>query len=69
MCRKGAWAELTVKVTFGVRIRSRMPGIRKNTAGAAVMQLLFLAPCRGNLILDMVVLLFYCIDNRYIDNL
>lgn len=46
-----------------------MPGIRKNTAGAAVMQLLFLASCRGNLILDIAVLLFYYIDNRYIDNL
>lgn len=46
-----------------------MPGIRKNTAGAAVMQLLFLASCRGNIILDIAVLLFYYIDNRYIDNL
>lgn len=46
-----------------------MPGLRKNTAGAAVMQLLFLVLCRGNLILDTAVLMPYYIDNRYIDNL
>ena len=28
MCRKGAWAELTVQVTFRARVQSRMHGFK-----------------------------------------
>lgn len=41
MCRKAAWAELTVEVTFMVGIQSGMPEYKKEMRSVEVFQAFF----------------------------